>query len=169
MNKIIILGCPSSGKTILANKLGSLLHLPVHHLDKIFWTQEGHIEQDSFIAQQQEMMNGDKWILDGNFIKSKSYDIRLSNADTIIFFAFSKAIIYWRLIKRSIKYFKKLRPDMGGNRKNHFNWELLKLIWNYPTKEEYKIISEFSENKKVIILHNVKEESLFLKKLRFTQ
>jgi len=34
--KIVIVGCPSSGKTTIANKIGSLLNIPVYHLDKIF-------------------------------------------------------------------------------------------------------------------------------------
>ena len=55
------------------------------------------------------MMNGEKWIIDGNFMKSKSYNMRLENADTIIFFAFSKIIIYQRLFKRFVRYFNKLR------------------------------------------------------------
>jgi adenylate kinase family enzyme len=83
MQKIVIVGCPSSGKTTIANKIGSLLNIPVYHLDKIFWVQKGGIKQDIFITQQEEIMKGDKWIIDGNFMKSKSYDIRLTNADTI--------------------------------------------------------------------------------------
>ena len=167
MKKIVIVGCPSSGKTTLANELGILFDIPVYHLDKIFWTDEGHLKQDIFIAQQENMMNGEKWIIDGNFMKSKSYNMRLENADTIIFFAFSKIIIYQRLFKRFVRYFNKLRPDMGGRKKFHIDWSLVKFIWNYPTIEEYKKILEYEKIKNVIILHNTKEEKLFLDKLKF--
>lgn len=166
MKKIVLIGCPSSGKTTLAKKLSVLLDIPIHHLDKIFWTNEGHLKQDVFIALQQEMMKGEKWIIDGNFMKSKSYIMRLDNADTIIFFAFSKIIIYWRLLKRFFKYFNKYRPDMGGSAKFHIDWKLIKFIWNYPTNEEYKKVLEYSEIKKVIILHNIKEEKEFLNNLK---
>ncbi len=166
MKKIVVVGCPSSGKTTLAKDLSVLLNIPIYHLDKIFWTREGHLKQDVFIAEQENMMLEDKWIIDGNFMKSKSYIMRLNNADTIIFFAFSKVVIYWRLFKRFIKYFNKLRPDMGGEKKFHIDWSLLKFIWNYPTKEEYKKIIGYSETKKVFIIHNLKEEKSFLSNLK---
>jgi len=165
MKKIIIVGCPSSGKTTMASQLGRMLNIPVYHLDKIFWTDDGYLKQESFITKQEEMMRGDSWIIDGDFTKSKSYEMRLSNADTIIFFAFSKVVVYWRLFKRGTKYFNKLRPDMGGKRRNHLNWGLIKFIWNYSTKEEYKKVSEYIDSKNLIILHNLKEERNFFKNL----
>lgn len=165
MKKVAIVGCPSSGKTTMAIQLGQMLNIPVYHLDKIFWTDDGYLKQDPFIAQQEEIMRSDSWIIDGNFMKSKSYEMRLSNSDTILFFSFPKIIVYWRLFKRGIKYFNKLRPDMGGKRRNHLNWELIKFIWNYPTKEEYRRVSAYSNTKKVIVLHNTKEERRFLKSL----
>jgi len=161
MNKIAIVGCPASGKTTLANKLGSMFNIPVHHLDKIFWVTEGGIKQDVFIQQQEELVRGDAWIIDGGFMKSKSYDLRLENADTIIFFKFPKQIIYWRLFKRFLKYFNKPRPDMAGNRKDHINWSIIRFIWSYPSEEEFKRVSGYSNTKNVIILCNRKNELAF--------
>lgn len=162
MQKIVIVGCPSSGKTTLANKLGVLLNIPIFHLDKIFWVQKGGIKQDIFLAQQEEIMNNDKWIIDGDFIKSKSFEVRLNKADTIIFLKFSKIKIYYRLLKRAIKYFNKTRPDMAGGSKKHINWHLLKFIYNYPTNNIHKKILEYTKDKNVFVLNNFKEEKDFL-------
>ncbi len=107
------------------------------------------------------MMKGDAWILDGNFMRSKSFDIRLSNADTIIFYDFPKVVVYWRYLKRFIKYFNKVRPDMAGQ-KGSFDWHSIKFIWNYPTKEIHEKILPYSATKKVVILHDKKEEKDFL-------
>jgi len=165
MKKIAIVGCPSSGKTTLANKLGAIFNIPVHHLDKIFWVEKEGIKQDMFLAQQEEIMKEEKWIIDGGFTKSTSYDIRLTNADTIIFFSFSKILIYWRLLKRAIKYFNKVRPDMGGERRNHFNWHIIKYIWKYPFKKEHDRVLAYSKAKNVIVIHNSKEERSFLQNI----
>ncbi len=162
------MGCPSSGKTTLANKLGVLLNIKVYHLDKIFWVEKQGIKQDIFLVQQEEIMMNNTWIIDGGFVKSKSYGVRLNNADTVIFFAFSKVIIYWRLLKRAIRYFNKLRPDMGGSRKDHLNWQLVKYIWNYDTKEEYKKIMEYLGTKKLIVIRNFQEEKDFFIKEKLT-
>lgn len=56
MQKITILGVPSSGKTTLANKLGSVLNIPVTHLDKIFWKEKGGIKQDVFVSEIESVM-----------------------------------------------------------------------------------------------------------------
>ncbi len=162
--KIAIVGCPSSGKTTLANELGLLLNIPVHHLDKIFWVEKGGIKQEDFITQQELMMKGDTWIIDGNYMKSKSFDMRLSNADTIIFFKFSKIIILWRFFKRSMKWSKKLRSDLPENHKESF-CGLFKFILKYPQKKELSRVMEYSKNKKVIILRNPKEERRFIKEI----
>lgn len=160
MNKIAIVGCPASGKTTLANKLGILLNIPVHHLDKIFWVQKGGIKQDIFIIQQEEIMASEKWIIDGSF--TKSLPLRLSKADTIIFFDFPLYVAYWRLIKRFIKHFNTVRPDMGGNNKESLNLDLIKYMWKYPSKDIHSKVLEYSKIKNVIIIHNSKEEKLFL-------
>lgn len=165
MKKIVIIGCPASGKTTLANYLGNLLNIPIFYLDKIFWIQKGGIKQESFIKQQEEIMKREEWIIDGDFIKSKSFHMRLDNADTIIFLKYSKIIIYLRLLKRYIKYFNKTRPDMGGDAKNYVNWHLVKFIWNYPNNEISKNILEYSKIKNVIILNNLREEKYFLSKI----
>jgi adenylate kinase family enzyme len=166
MQKIVLVGCPASGKTTLANILGNYLNIPVYHLDKIFWVEKGGIKQDVFILEQEKIMSNDKWIIDGNFMRSKSYDMRLENADTIIFFNFPKRIIYWRLFKRFLKYFNKLRPDMSGGKKFHIDWHLLKFIWEYPSHEELLKISKYTQtSKKVFIIKNLAEEKFILKEL----
>ncbi len=164
--KIAIVGCPGSGKTTLANKIGSILNIPVYHLDKIFWVEKGGITQDNFIAQQEEMMKGAQWIIDGNYMKSKSFDMRLSAADMIIYFEFSKLVIYWRLLWRRIKYHRRPRYDMPENHKEQLHWNLIKFIWKYPTKEIREKVLGYSNNKKVVILRNEREEKTFLNSLK---
>ena len=54
---------------------------------------------------------------------------------------------------------------MGGNKKFHIDWHLIKYIWNYSIKDEYTKILEYLKIKNVIILHNLKEERIFLKNI----
>ena len=38
MDRILVIGCPGSGKTRLARQLSEKLGLPVVHLDRLWWT-----------------------------------------------------------------------------------------------------------------------------------
>jgi len=162
----MIVGCPGAGKTTFANKLGLKLSIPVHHLDKHFWKENKKpTPQIDFIQKQNELMKEEKWILDGNF--TKTIENRLTVADTIILFDFSKNIIIFRYFKRLITNFGKVRPDMGGNNRTFFNWKSFKFILNFPIKEIHSLLGKFkdSKDKKIIIFHNPKEVDEFLSKI----
>ena len=56
-----------AGKSTLAKILGKKLNLPVIHLDAYYW-QPGWQEssRDRWLAIQQKLVKGDRWIVDGN-------------------------------------------------------------------------------------------------------
>ena len=86
MNKIIVIGCPGSGKSTLSMKLAQTLKYAVLHLDEIY-----HIDNDNNIGRPElikktiEFAEGnDKWIIDGNY--KGTLDLRMDLCDTIILF-----------------------------------------------------------------------------------
>lgn len=163
MKKIIVLGCPCSGKTTLSRIIGNYLNIPVHHLDRIFWVEKGGIKQEEFISKQEEIITNEKWIIDGGFPKSKSFDLRLTNADTIIYFDFPLYVIYWRMLKRFMQYRNTVRPDMAPGKKEKLNWDLIKYIWNYSKKEEKLKINNYIPFKDVFVVKNLKDEKELIK------
>jgi len=166
--KIIIIGCPASGKTTLANIISDKFGVPVLHLDKIFWVKPGGIKQEDFLDLQKEfMLANNSWIMDGGFTKSPSFNFRIENADTIIFFDFPKSIIVWRIIKRLLRDYGKTRKDMPEGRKERLSTtvRLIKYIFSKNEKEKRKIILGTLKNldyKNIFILHSPKEEEKFL-------
>ncbi|MEK3910098.1 hypothetical protein [Paenibacillus sp. FSL H7-0331] len=66
--------------------------------------------EDEWYQYQQELTQKDEWIIDGNY--GRTLDIRLAEADTIIFFDLSRWITTYRIIKRRIQYHGKTRPDL---------------------------------------------------------
>ncbi|WP_337019548.1 AAA family ATPase, partial [Oceanobacillus massiliensis] len=112
MKKIAIIGSGGSGKSTLARQLGARLHIPVHHLDALFW-QPGWIptEKEKFINEQQKIYQSDSWIIDGNY--SSTMDHRLTQADTVIFLHYKTVRCLYGITKRRIQYRKSTRPDMG--------------------------------------------------------
>ena len=160
MNKITIIGCPGTGKTTYSVKLGKKLNIPVYHLDKVFWKNNWeHISQDEFGKVQDEIMQNEKWIIDGNF--TKTIENRIKNSDAVIFFDYPKRISLWRTFKRYLMHFGKVRPDMGGYNKEKLQWGHVKFILNYPREEIYNTLSNYKD-RSIFIFHNDSEAESFL-------
>ena len=66
MQRIVILGNAGSGKSTLAREVGKYLHLPVVHLDKLFWGPGWSKPQNEvFRARVGEALSGDGWVCGG--------------------------------------------------------------------------------------------------------
>ena len=86
--KVIILGCPGSGKSTLAKKLHEQTGMPLYHLDSIWWKPDRtHITRQQFDSRLHEIMQGEKWIIDGDY--SRTYETRFLSCDTVIFLDYS--------------------------------------------------------------------------------
>jgi adenylate kinase family enzyme len=102
MQRVVILGRGASGKSTLAVELARITGLPVIELDKVFW-QPGlaATPRDRWIAIQQEFVERERWIMDGDLGRYDVVDVRLRAADTVIFLDFSLVRCAWRAIRRS--------------------------------------------------------------------
>ena len=83
-NKIILIGSGGSGKSWLSKRISKLTGYPVFHLDVEHW-KPGWVmpEKDERLAHEQKIMQGDKWIIDGNY--NNTMEIRFAAADLVIF------------------------------------------------------------------------------------
>ena len=112
MQRILIIGSCGAGKSTLAIALGKKLSFPVIHLDSHYW-QPGWQETEEARWQkiQHELIQGESWIIDGNY--GKTMDIRLAAADAIIWLDYNRYLCLWRVLRRYLQYPGKVRPDMG--------------------------------------------------------
>jgi adenylate kinase family enzyme len=168
MNKICIVGCGGSGKSTLARKLGDVTGIPVYHLDVYFW-KPGWKESNlmDWIQTQQELVENEKWIMDGNFNGTQM--IRFDKADTIIYLDLPRYKCLFNAVKRMIVYKRKRRPDMADGCNEKFDLEFYKWIWGYNKKhgpQTLNRLEELKEKKNIIILKSFKEINSYLDKLR---
>ncbi len=85
MKKIIVIGCPGSGKTTFAEKLKEKTRLPLFYLDAIWHKPDRtHISREEFDARLSEILTQDFWIIDGNY--SRTIENRISACDTVFLF-----------------------------------------------------------------------------------
>ena len=80
MNRVIVIGCPGSGKTTFSKKLNKITGLPLYHLDAIWHKPDKtHIPREEFDQRISEIFATDEWIIDGNY--GRTVEIRLKECD----------------------------------------------------------------------------------------
>jgi len=100
MNKIILIGCPGSGKSTLSVKLSQILNYPILHLDKIYHIDNTkNIGREEIVRKIKEfVLINDKWIIDGNYLGT--IDLRIDLCDTIVLLNIDKDICIKNVYKR---------------------------------------------------------------------
>lgn len=101
MKRIMVVGCPGSGKSTVAIRIAQKLDLPVVHLDKIHyapgWQERTKAEKKRLATRVEQ---ADRWVIDGNL--SATYPHRLSRADCCVWLDIPLRIRLWRVLKRRL-------------------------------------------------------------------
>ena len=85
MKKVIVIGCPGSGKTTFAEKLHKRTGLPLYYLDAIWHKPDKtHISRENFDQVIGEIFKTSEWIIDGNY--NRTIEMRLKQCDTVFLF-----------------------------------------------------------------------------------
>mgnify|MGYP003489756636 FL=1 len=143
--RIMIFGRPGSGKTTFAYELSKKLNLPLYHLDKYFftanWVQRDYQE---FLSIQQELVNQEDWIIDGNSLQS--LEMRYARTQICIYFNYPRYICLWRLLKR--RFFKDPKfNDLAEGCPPNVRWQLIKYTWTFETRLNNRLITQLAELK----------------------
>ena len=129
MKRIAIFGRPGSGKSVLAKSLGKALDIPLYHLDCYYYGANWTVRDKTvFLQWQQQIIDQDKWILDGNCLDS--LEMRFSRADVAIYFNRSKCLCYWRICKRRFVT-NKAALDRPADCPEEIAWILLTYMWKF--------------------------------------
>ncbi len=84
MKKIIVIGCPGSGKSTFARALREKTGLPLYHLDQLFWNADKTtVEKRVFLDRLSRVLGEEEWILDGNY--ASTMECRFAACDTVFF------------------------------------------------------------------------------------
>ena len=83
MKKVMVIGCPGSGKSHFSRILHKKTKLPLYHLDMMYWRADRTtVGRDEFRARLQKVLAEDAWIIDGNY--ASTMELRLAACDTVI-------------------------------------------------------------------------------------
>ena len=160
MKRVIVIGCPGSGKTTFAEKLNRITGLPLYYLDAIWHKPDKtHIPREEFDRRIREIFATDAWIIDGNY--GRTVEMRLRECDTVFLFDLPTEVCLQGATERLGKerydlpwIDKELDPEFEGYIKEFSKNSLPKL---------YDLIERYREKKQVVIFKSRKDADDFLK------
>lgn len=166
MKKIIVIGCPGSGKTTFALKLCNITGLPLIHLDSIWHrADKTHISREEFDARLSEMLSRDSWIIDGNY--SRTIERRLAACDTVFLFDIPTA----DCLEGAASRIGKQSPDMPWV-DSELSSALKVEIEEFKDKklpQIYHLLEKYNDGKTVVVFKSRKEADDFLTRTAFTK
>lgn len=165
MQRVLIIGCSGSGKTTLVRTLAERTGLPVIHLDQEYfgpnWKEPTQVVWRERIA---ELAARDAWLMDGNF--SGTFDLRMPRTDTIIYVDMPTGLCLWRVIKRTLRYYKKVRPGSAPGCRERFDGHFLHYVLMYNKTRRPGILRNLEQQrnagKEVYILSGRRAVKRFL-------
>ena len=68
MKRIMVIGCPGSGKSTFSRKLHTITGIPLFHLDMMNWyADRTTVDKAVFRERLSDTIKKSEWIIDGNY------------------------------------------------------------------------------------------------------
>lgn len=163
-DRIMVVGCPGSGKTTFATRLGKILGREVIHLDKLLWLPDWQMMDYS---QRKEIHDGiignSQWIIDGMWRSHVAE--RIERATAVFFLDYPRCVCMMRAIKRRIRFHGKQRYDIAHGCKEKLDGYFLKYIYNFRRNVRPYLVGQLqlhAEHLDLVTFRRPKEAEKFL-------
>ena len=163
MDKVIVIGCSGSGKSVFSRKLRDVTHLPLYHIDRIYWREDGSfLSKPELHERLREIINEDRWILDGNY--GSTMEMRMKAADTVFFLDYPTEICLAGVRERK----GKPRSDMAWLSPDDDDMEFVEFIKNYNRVNRPRVMEllEKYSHKRIVVFKSREESECYLRSLR---
>lgn len=158
MKKVIVIGCPGSGKSTFSRALHQKTGIPLHYLDMMYWNADKTtVEKSVFVGRLATVLDTDAWIIDGNY--GATMEMRMQACDTVFFLDYPLKVCLDGIRARR----GKAREDMPWIETGE-DAEFLEFIKSYGEKQRPGVLAliEKYTDKNVIIFKNREQADAFL-------
>lgn len=162
MQKVMVIGCPGSGKSTFSRALSQITGLPLTHLDMLYWNADKTtVERSVFIERLSEVLQKDAWIIDGNY--SSTMELRMQECDTVFFLDYPADICLQGVKDRQ----GKPRSDMPWVETEE-DTEFLEYIQNFYKENRPQVLELLQKysHKTIYVFQNRTEADVFLSKAK---
>jgi adenylate kinase family enzyme len=168
MKRILVLGSGGSGKTTFSRKLADKTHLPLYHLDALYWkpnwTPTETSEWREFVRS---LADREYWIIDGSYMGT--VHLRIPRADLIIYLNISPYRCLLNIFKRRLMYARftgLTRPGMAPECPETIWFSFLKWVWRYPKADKLKVFEAIEnlkpESTTLLVFNSYREMDQYL-------
>ena len=163
MKKVIVIGCPGSGKSTFSKALHEITKIPLVHLDMLFWNEDKTTAPKCvFLERLSKVMQNEQWIIDGNY--ASTMELRIKACDTVIFLDYPLDVCLNGVNQRK----GKARSDLPWIEPFEDDTEFIEFIKNYNSESRPKVMDLLNKysNKNIIIFSNRASAQEFLIKIK---
>lgn len=159
MQKVIVIGCPGSGKSTFSKALHHATGIPLCHLDMMYWNADGtNVPKYTFMERLHQALEQESWIIDGNY--ASTMELRMQFCDTIFFLDYPLDICIDGIKSRKGKE----RTDMPCILLEDEDNEFVEFINNYNSASRpavMELLRKYS-HKRIVVFADRKEANEFL-------
>jgi len=163
MERIMVIGCPGSGKSTFSRELHRITSIPLFHLDMMYWNADRTtVDKAIFRARLSDIIKKSEWIIDGNY--GSTIELRLKECDTVIFLDYPLEVCLEGIKERR----GKVRTDMPWvEAEDEEDAEFIEFIKNYNSQSRPQVMELLDKYsyKKIIIFKSRDEADEFLKQM----
>ena len=158
MKKVIVIGCPGSGKSTISRELHNKTGIPLYHLDMMYWNADKTtVEKSVFLERLSVVLEKDEWIIDGNY--GSTMELRMAACDTVFFLDYPLDVCLGGIKERR----GKPRSDMPWIETEE-DAEFIEFIKSYNEQQKPKVLEllEKYSDKNIVIFKSREQADAFL-------
>ena len=162
MKKVIVIGCPGSGKSYFSKKLHELTNLPLYHMDLLYHNKDGsHITREELTEKLKTIFKNDSWLIDGNY--QGTLELRVKECDTIFLLDYPTDIC----VRGAESRIGTERTDLPW-KEDKLNEDFRQEIIEFSTvklPEIYHLLEQYKDNRDIVVFKDRDEADSYIKVL----